>query len=319
MQIKSLLVAASMSDEYKARLEALLPGTEILYRTRVEEADVDKVEALFGHVNPKFSANKPHLKWIHTPSAGSDHLAGVIAPETLLTNSTGAFGPAISEHMLAVLFSAFKRLPEYLMNQKAHKWHTEGEIRNVEGSVLLALGLGDIGSTFARKMKALGAYTIGVRRLDASKPDYMDEVHLQDKIDELIPRADVIALSLPNNAETKHTLNAARMAMMKPNAVVINVGRGPAIDTEALVEGLKRGYPSFACLDVTDPEPIPPEHPLWDMRNVIITPHCSGWQTNPGTPNRATDIFLENVRAYIEDRPLRNVVDRVTGYRTTAI
>ena len=317
MKIGTLLVTADMPGTQRKELEAMLPDTEILYRERATKEDVDRADVLFGHADTSLSMNSPTLKWLHTPSAGSDHLAKLVANGVTVTNSTGAYGPAISEHMLAMLFSAIKRLPEYLMNQKAHKWQREGSIKNVEGSVLLSLGLGDIGSAFARKMKALGAYTIGVRRSDTSKPDYMDEVHLSEKIDELIPRADIIALSLPNNADTRHTISAARIALMKPDTVLINIGRGGAVDTEALVDGLSRGYPSFACLDVTDPEPLPFEHPLWDMRNVIITPHCSGWQTNPDTPNRSTAIFLENLAAYLEDRPLRNIVDPATGYRTS--
>jgi len=317
MKIKTLLVTEDLSGAQREALESMLPGTEIIYQKRAEREEIDRADVLFGHADTSLTVNSPSLKWLHTPSAGSDHLAKLVEKGVLVTNSTGAYGPAISEHMLAMLLSALKRLPEYLMNQKAHKWQREGSVRSIEGSVLLSLGLGDIGSTFSRKMKALGAYTIGVRRSDASKPDYMDEVHLFDKIDELLPCADIIALSLPNNAATRHIINEERMALMKPETVLINIGRGVAVDTEALVSGLSRGYPSFACLDVTDPEPLPLEHPLWDMRNVIITPHCSGGTTNPDTPLRTTAIFLENLAAYLEDRPLRNIVDAETGYRTS--
>ena len=319
MTIKNLLITATVSDDFKKRLAAMLPETEIVYKKDAEPEDVERADVLFGSVEPDFLADRPNLKWIQTSSAGTDHIAWKIPPETRLTNATGAFGPAISEYMLAVTLSAMKCLPQYMMNQKAHMWHRDGTVRYIEDSVLLVLGLGDIGAAFARKMKALGAYTIGVRRLDSDKPDYMDEVHLSnaETIDRLIPRADVIALALPNNPETHHTLNAARMAMMKPGAIVINVGRGGAIDTDALVEGLRVGKPSFACLDVTDPEPLPFEHPLWDANNVIITPHCSGWQRSANNPSDPPEIFLENVAAFLEDHPLRNLVDRETGYRKT--
>ena len=319
MKIKTLLIAVPISDKNRSRIAALLPDSEIIYKEKAPPEDFDRADVIFGNVGPKQVADKPNLKWVHTSSAGTDHIARVISPETLLTNSTGAYGPGISEYMIAVILSAIKRLPEYQMNQRAHKWNIEGMITNIEGSVVLSLGLGNIGSTFSRKMKALGAYTIGVRRLDASKPDYMDEVHLYDKIDELLPRADIVALSLPNNSETYHTLSAARIPLMKPGSVVVNIGRGRAIDTEALMEGLQVGRPGFACLDVTDPEPLPPGHPLWDMRNVIITPHCSGWQTNPSTHDLAAEIFIAQIAAYIEDKPLRNIVDRETGYRKTIL
>ena len=318
MKIETLLITGELSDSQRERLEAMLPDTEILYREKATKEDVDKADVLFGHADISLTENSPTLKWQQTPSAGADHLAKLYTKGIMVTNSSGAFGPAISEHMLAMLFSARKRLPEYLMNQKAHLWHRLSSLPNIEGSVVLTLGLGDIGSAFSKKLKALGAYTIGVRRSDTSKPDYMDEVHLSDKVDELIPRADIIALALPNNADTKNTIDAARMAMMKPDTIIINVGRGGAINAEALLDGLSRGYPSFACLDVTDPEPLPPENPLWDSRNVIITPHCSsGWQTASDAQLRSTEIFLENVAAYIEDRKLKNVVDPETGYRSS--
>ena len=141
------------------------------------------------------------------------------------------------------------------------------------------IGLGDIGRTFAGKMKALGCYTIGIRRRVSEKmvagDVAADEVHGLEDLDRLLPRADVVALSLPGNASTFHVLNRERIGLLKPNAIVLNVGRGTAIDTDALSDALYAGKITGAALDVTDPEPLPADHPLWSAPGALITPHIS--------------------------------------------
>ncbi|MCD8498931.1 MAG: NAD(P)-binding domain-containing protein [Clostridiales bacterium] len=149
---------------------------------------------------------------------------------------------------------------------------------SITGSTTLVIGLGDIGSQFARRMQALGSTVLGIRRMPAAgKPDYVSSVHGLAELDDLLPLADVVALTLPETPQTVHLINRERLARMKPGAVLLNVGRGNAIETEALCDALVAGHLGGAGLDVTDPEPLPADHRLWSLPNAMITPHVSGF------------------------------------------
>ena len=314
-RIENLLVAMPLGIEHRTELALRLPNTKITY-TEYMGASAEQVrdaDVIFGNVNPDLLLEAPRLRWLQLSSAGTDGFLPVIG-DRLLTNATGAYGPAISEHMLAMLLAMQKKLPQYHDNQKNSLWRKEGAVQSITGSVSLSVGLGDIGGEFSRKMKALGAYTIGVRRRDLTKPEYMDELHLMDTLPELLPRADVVALSLPNTPATVNVINTQTLSLMKPTAILINVGRGNAIDQDALVRALNSGAIGGACLDVTSPEPLPAEHPLWSAKNILITPHSSGGWTLPTTADLAYEIFSRNLDAYLDDWKLTNLVDRETGY-----
>jgi len=178
---------------------------EVLYKSveTVTSEDISDADAVLGNLPPKLLKDAKKLKWLQSSMAGTDvYLGGVLPEGVKLTNVTGAFGLAISEHMVATVFSLYKKLHLYRDNQNNSQWLDRGQVKQIEGSVVLTVGLGDIGGNFAKKMKALGAYTIGVRRKDKSKPDYIDELVLQDELDNVLNRADIVALALPNTAET---------------------------------------------------------------------------------------------------------------------
>lgn len=214
-----------------------------------------------------------------------------------------------------MLLELFKKLHSYRDAQHLHQWKSLGRVRSIEGSTVLVLGMGDIGGEFARKVKALGATVIGVRRTDTRKPDYVDELYLTEELDSLLPRADVVAVTLPGNRETAGMVSRKRIESMKEGAVLLNVGRGVIVDTEALCDGLESGHLGGVGLDVTDPEPLPQNHRLWDLPNAVITPHISGFYHLPETLERIVRISAENLRAYVSGNPLRNQVDFSTGYR----
>ena len=291
---------------------------KILYKTveTVTAEDISDADAILGNVPPMLLKEAKNLKWLQSSMAGVDSYLGGVLPEGVkLTNVTGAFGLAISEHMVATVFTLYKKLHLYRDNQNNAQWLDRGEVKQIEGATVLTVGLGDIGGSFSKKMKALGAYTIGVRRKDTSKPEYIDELILQADLDSVLPRADIVALELPNTSETKGLFNRERIYNMKDGATLINVGRGNAVDTEALCDALEDGKLYAASLDVTDPEPLPSDHRMWKLENALITSHISGFFHLRKTYENIVDIFIENFSRFLAGKELENIIDMTTGYR----
>lgn len=315
-----ILVTPPVNERQKEKLTAAAAGHEVVFHVKndVTQEDLKKADIILGNLNdPKELALCENLKWIQLNNAGTEGYCepGILPEGALLANATGAYGLAISEHMIGCLFELRKKLHLYYRNQLAHDWKSEGFVGVVEGTTALVIGLGDIGSTFARKMKALGCKTIGVKRRLGEKPECVDELYGMDELDSLLPQADVVAMSLPGNPSTYHVLNRERISLLKENAVVINVGRGTAIDTDALSDALYAGKIAGAALDVTDPEPLPAGHPIWDAPNALITPHISGGFALPETLEQIVELMAQNLKRYLAGEALQNVVDLTTGYK----
>lgn len=315
-----ILVTPPVNDRQKEKLMAAAPGHELVFHVQneVTEEDLKRADIILGNLNqPGRLKVCENLKWIQLNNAGTEGYCepGIMPDNAVLANATGAYGLAISEHMIGCLFELRKKLHLYYRNQLAHEWKSEGFVDVVEGSNVLVIGLGDIGTSFGRKMKAFGCRVTGVKRRIGEKPDWLDELCGMDELERLLPQADVVAMSLPGNPSTYHVLNQERIALLKENAVVINVGRGTAIDTDALSEALYAGKIAGAALDVTDPEPLPADHPIWDAPNAIITPHISGGFALPETLEQIVDLFADNLRRYLSGCPLTNIVDPATGYK----
>lgn len=316
--VKTILVLISLSDGQKRHLEAGAPGCSFIYtkNEKLSEEMLENAEVIFGNPPAAMLQAAKKLKLLQLFSAGVGEYAmeGVLPDGAVLANATGAYGLAISEYMLGVLLELYKNLHLYRDNQAAGNWSYAGKVKGIFGSTALIVGLGDIGGEFAIRLKALGAYTIGIKRTDTSKPEYLDELHLMDKLEQLLPRADIVALSLPETKLTHKVINEAALKLLKKDAVLINVGRGSAVDTEALCDALESGQLLGAALDVTEPEPLPKEHRLWKMKNAIITPHISGGFSLNETRERIVRIAANNLKALVEGNALINVVDRVKGY-----
>lgn len=315
----NILVLLALEPERRALLESKAPGAAFVYRTAATCTDEDLAAAdiIVGNPPPQRLQKAVRLRFLQLFTAGSDIYAapGVLPPGALLANATGAYGLAISETLLGMLLSLYKKLHLYRDLQNKGVWDPAGQLGTVWGSTVAVVGLGDLGGEFARRVKALGATVIGVRRAGTTKPDYVDELVLSDQLDEVLPRADAVALCLPNTADTHKMFDAKRIARMKKGAVLLNVGRGNSVDTEALCDALESGHLGGAALDVTDPEPLPEGHRLWAMENAIITPHVSNGSGLPATKGRLIDIMADNVAAFLAGRPLKNPVDPKTGYR----
>lgn len=315
-----ILVTPPVTERQKKILTDAAKDAEFIFcqKQDVTETILRDVDIILGNLQSASQlAWTKKLKWIQLNNAGTEGYCepGILPENAVLCNATGAYGLAISEHMIGCLFELRKKLQHYYKNQLEHNWKSEGFVDVIQGSTVLVIGLGDIGGAFAGKMKALGCKTIGIRRRNLTqKPDCVDRLCGMQQLDELLPEADVVALSLPGNAATRHVLNRERIAAMKKTAVVINVGRGSAIDTQALCDALYEGRLAGAALDVTDPEPLPPEHPLWDAPGALITPHISGGYSLPETLEQIVGLFAENLLRYEKGQPLCNQIDLQTGY-----
>ena len=315
---KNILVLIPLKVEHKKLLEEKAPLECFTYSTfeTVDLAQVQEANIIIGNPPIEMVKGSKKLNWLQLSSAGiGEYTKAKVLPDgVVLTNASGAYGHAISEYMLGVLLELYKNLHFYRDNQMESNWEYKGSVKSIYNSTVLVVGAGDIGSEFAKRVKALGAYTIGIRRKDSDKPSYLDELHFMDKIQELLPRADIVALSLPGTSITNRIINKETLQLMKQDSVLINVGRGTAIDTEALCDALENGKLLGAALDVTDPEPLPKEHRLWKIKNAIITPHVSGGNSLQETQERIIRISADNLEAFIEGRRLQNVVDCLAGY-----
>ena len=279
--------------------------------------EIADFEVLFGYIPPALLAGARRLRWLCTASAGVDHLLEDSLwphPDCLLSNASGAYGPTISEHIVMVLLMLLRRMPEYQAAAARREWPYLAPIRSITGSRMVLLGTGDIGSNAARRLKALGAEVTGVCRSGRSAEPAFDRVVPLSELDGVLPAADALILSLPATAETKGVLSRRRLALLPETAFVVNVGRGSAIDQEALVEALQTGKLAGAALDVMTPEPLPEDHPLWSCPNTIITPHISGNMSLGLTCDLDVDMFCRDLMHYANGEPLAHLVDRRRGY-----
>lgn len=313
---KRVLVTLPVTEEQKEDFRALVEGAggsvAFIREHNVTDADVVGVSLIIGNV-PAATLHAPEeLEWLQTSSAGYDHylVPGRLAEGTLLTNATGAYGQAVSEHMFASLLCLMKKLHLYRDNQRATKWEDEGSVRSLVGAKVLVLGTGDIGTAFARLVSAMGAQVTGVRRkVGECHEPFQCMVALDDIFDEL-GSADVVASVLPSSPQTQGLADARFFAAMKPGSFFVNDGRGDLVDSDALVEALASGHLGGAALDVTNPEPLPADHPLWQQDNALITPHVAGFWHLQATTDNVVAICRENLRRYLAGEPPRNQVAR---------
>ena len=318
----NVIIASPFREEYKEQIIA--SGKDrchfdfVLPDTPQEEAELllKEAEVIIGYVSPALLPCAKKLRWLQLTWAGVDAVIKRAPENAVLTNASGAFGTVIAEHIMACLLSLSRHIPAYA---RQGKWQALGCEATLEGKRALILGAGDIGCCTAQRLKAFNTVTVGIRRVPRSKPACFDEMYSLDELDGQLKAADFVLCCLPGTEQTKGLLNHERLLMMKDSAILVNVGRGTLIDTAALESIMAQGKLFGAALDVTDPEPLPENSPLWNMDNVIITPHVAGigFGHLPETEKRIADICCENLRRYMLGEELINIVDMSTGYRRT--
>ena len=245
--------------------------------------------------------------------AGTDKYTCSTIPfphEVALCNAVGAFGHIISQYVLGQILSIMQNLPGYRANQPACQWKDLGPVASLDGATVLVFGSGDIGGHIARRLQGFDAQVVGVCRDTSHARPYFDQLCTLDQAQDWLPKADVAVGAIPNSPQTAGWLDRRRIGMMKPGAILVNVGRGNFVDCLALDQALKAGILRGAALDVTNPEPLPEDHPLWSEPRCLITPHISGgsFGRHLGTELRIRDIAADNLRAHILGEPLRTPV-----------
>lgn len=277
---------------------------------------ISDCEIFFGLIPPAYIPQLPDLQWFQCSFAGINRYLApdLFSEDVMFTNASGAYGISIAEYVICGILMLMRKMPQYLDNQAKGFWQSAGEIRSIYGSKATVVGLGDLGQNIARRLKDLGCYVQGVKRAAGSCPAYIDKLFATKDLDQAIANIDILVLCLPETAETIHILNAERIAALSEKTIVVNVGRGSALDEKALETALRAGKLAGAVLDVTAQEPLPQGAPLWTCPNTIITPHTSGDETLPLNNQLTVDIFLENFANYIAKKPLHHIVDLTRQY-----
>jgi phosphoglycerate dehydrogenase-like enzyme len=256
----------------------------------------------------------PNLRWLHSRSAGLDSM---LFPELVqspipVTNGTGVFSQSLGEFALAVILYFAKDIRRLLRNQEACRWE-QYEMEELPGQTVGIVAYGDIGRAVASRVHAMGMRVLALKRHAPSSPDpWIERFYGPDQLHAMLSECDYVVVAAPLTAETRHMISDDAIAAMKPNAVVINIGRGPVIDQAALVRALAAGKIKGAGLDVFEHEPIPPDDPIFKLPNVLISPHTADHTKD--WLNQAMRFFLEQYQRFSNGQPLQNIVEKHLGY-----
>jgi phosphoglycerate dehydrogenase-like enzyme len=311
-------VAAAKRGGVELELLVLPPDPE----ARIDDAVAARAEIAYfsDDVFPEFSKQffsatrkASGLKWLHVFNAGVDHpvFTTILERGVRLTTSSGSTAEPIAQTAITGMLYLARNFPRWTAGQRNRKWdpmRSPDFPRDLRGQVMLVYGLGSIGMEIARLARILGLHVIGVRR-NAARTGHADEIHTPDKLAGLLPKSDWLVIACPLTDETRGMVNAALLAKLPRGARVINISRGEIVDEPALIAALQSGHLAGAYLDVFAQEPLPPESPLWDLPNVVVTPHNSA--ASAGNEARVNAIFLDNLKRWQRNEPLVNEVTRI--------
>jgi phosphoglycerate dehydrogenase-like enzyme len=292
--------------------QAAGPNQVVVARTEDDlRAEGAEAEVLYGSLSEALWDAFPKLRWLQSQSAGVEAqlYPSLRRSAVVLTNAKGIHAPYCAEHAFALLLGLARGLPHYLRDQAARQWRGR-ELIEIGGWTLGLIGLGGFGREMAQRGQGFGMYVLGLDPYCTTPPPHVDE-QISD-LDDLLSRSDVVMIACPHTPQTHHLIDARALALMKPSAYLISVTRGGVVDEAALIDVLRQQRIAGAGLDVFEREPLPKESPLWELDNVILTPHAAGRSQN--RPGPTIELFCDNLRRYLEGRPLRNVVDKELGF-----
>jgi len=274
------------------------------------------VDVVYGRLSANWFRELPRLRWVQLSAAGTDRLL-LDAPEIatsdlILTNSSGTHAVQISEHVLALMLTLSRSIHLSLRRQLKHEWNRTAKTLELEGATMGLIGVGAIGARTAEKAKGLGMRVLGLRSHPDRAVPQVDRMLGPDGLAELLSQSDWVVITAALTSETRGMIGEPELQTMKKSAHIVNVARGAIIQEKSLIRALNEGWIAGAGLDVFEAEPLPDSSPLWNMDNVVVTPHHAG--SSPNHINRLVDLFTENLERYRSGAQMINVVDKRIGY-----
>jgi phosphoglycerate dehydrogenase-like enzyme len=331
-----LVICPSVEHERLERIQEAADGDAVVNASTHDQAlaAIQDADAFFGKITPILLSAAQRVRWIQAPTASLEHymFPELVSHSVTLSNMRGIFSDHIADQVLGYILSFARNLHLYARRQGANRWEPVGgeseratfkagpgtvsaldrATMSLAGKVIGIVGLGGIGTEIARRAVAFGMRVVAVDPRVDSRPSDVSEVWPVDNLDHLLSIADFVVIAAPHTPETVRLFDRDRLRRMKTTGYLINVGRGSIVDLEALTEALMEGQLAGAALDVFEVEPLPADHPLWPMENVIITPHVAGYA--PTVATRHLGVLLDNIRRFKEGRPLANVVDKTRWF-----
>ncbi|MDE0041100.1 MAG: D-2-hydroxyacid dehydrogenase [Candidatus Poribacteria bacterium] len=314
-----IVTSYDLSAENLSSAHAIAPKARFVAAVTDENKmrEIEDAEVFFGFgLKPEMISKARNLRWIQFSSVGVE---SILSPELLnsdivLTNARGATAINISEHVMSLILAFARTLHTSMKNQMDKFWENYRNlpVLEISGDTLGIVGLGNIGLQVSKRAHAFDMRILAVDPTQTDKPDYVESLWQMNRLHDLLGQSDFVAICCPLTPQTKGMMGAPEFRAMKPTAILVTIGRGQIINQAALVNALQTQEIAGAGLDVTDPEPLPQDSPLWEMDNVIITPHHAG--ASPKSWVRIFGLFCENLRRFAAGEPLTNVVDQARGY-----
>jgi len=313
-----IVLCYPVEPRHVARIQSVWPEAEIVDAGQEQIAqELPDADVFCGHAKVPVpwdeTVRRGRLKWIQSSAAGLDHclVPSVVSSSIVVTSASGVLAKQVADQTLALLLGVLRNLPTFFRAQQKREF-IRRPTRDLHGARIGIIGLGGNGRHLARVLKAFETTILATDWFPEQKSPFVDEVLPADAIEDLLPRVEALILTAPLTEHTRHMINARRLRLLPKDAVLVNVARGPLVVEGDLVEALKSGHLWGAGLDVTEEEPLPADSPLWDVPNLIITPHVGGQRAS--RIDDMTDLFCENLRRYRIGKPLANLVDKRLGF-----
>ena len=271
---------------------------------------IPEVDAMYGRITPELLARANKLRWIQTPMAGLEHymFPALAESDVTLSNMQGIYSDNIADHVMGYILMFARGFHIFLRQQLKRNWAKDVPVLHLADTTLGVIGLGGIGTAVAKRGAAAEMRVIATNAVEVEKPDFVDALWGIDQLDDLLAEADFVVSCVPHTPETFKLINTDQFKQMKTTGYLINISRGVVVDLAALTAALEAGEIAGAGLDVFETEPLPADHPLWGMENVIITPHTAG--VGPYTRERRIDVVTANLQRFVAGEPVCNIVDK---------
>ena len=311
-----IVVQEGLSSEEMARLTSLFPDMDVVTAESEDEAleAIVDAEIYFGRIPRSVFLKANKLRWIQVFGAGVETqlFPELIESDVILTCTSGAFNNVVADHAFALILAIARHIPTHVRNQDKGIWDRSGVCHQIAGQTVGIIGLGNIGSEIAKRAHVFGMKVLAVDMRSMECPDFVDRLCGLKDMDKVLKNADYLVVIVPLTKKTRGMIGAAELSKMKPTANLINVGRGPIVDQAALIDALKNGVIAGVGTDVFENEPIEPESELWNLKNVVMTPHIAG----PAPESRAAsfEIFLENIKRFLAGEDMISVIDKREGF-----